>query len=216
MTVLPAMAVDSDTLAVDKVDTVAATTDADNSDWRVKRYRKSWEALIPTQHIWQYAGNMGFLSAGIGWDYGRHKQWETNLLFGYLPKYSSGRSKITMTLKQTYIPWSFRTSDLFAFEPLSCGVYFNTVFGSEFWNNEPARYPDDYYPFLSTKLRVNVFVGQRLELIIPQNRRKLVKSMTFFYELSACDLHLRALIQDSSVKLNDVLSLSLGVKFQLL
>ena len=51
-------------------------------DKRVHRYRKHWAALIPTQFIIQNAGNMGVVSAGLGWDYGNRRQWETDLLFG--------------------------------------------------------------------------------------------------------------------------------------
>ena len=39
-------------------------------DKRVHRYRRAWEALIPTHTKLQYAGGMGLLSWGIGWDYG--------------------------------------------------------------------------------------------------------------------------------------------------
>lgn len=185
-------------------------------DKRVHRYRKHWSALIPTQFIMQYAGNMGLISFGMGWDYGKHKQWETNLLIGFLPQYNSSRSKMTMTLKQNFIPWSLYLKKGWLWEPLSCGAYVNTVFGHEFWGREPRRYPDKYYPFLSTKARINVFVGQRMEKIVPQNRRKFIKSITFFYELSTCDLYIRAMIQDDEVKLWDILGLSLGFKLQLL
>ncbi len=191
-------------------------TESDVDDWRVHRYRKYWNALIPTQTIVQFAGNMGFVSVGIGWDYGKHKQWETNLLVGYLPKFNTSRSKMTMTLKQNFIPWSHRLNESWAFEPLTCGIYLNTVFGQEFWNKQPARYPNNYYPFLSTKMRINIFMGQRFALLMPHNRRKFIKSITAFYEFSACDLHIRALFQDKTLKLHDIINLSLGLKLQML
>lgn len=200
-------------------DTAAADTARGGSlltryDRRVHRYRLRWQSLIPTQSVIQYAGNMGLLSFGVGWDYGRRKQWETHLLLGFLPRYGSSRAKATMTLKENFIPWSLYLGRGWAVEPLSVGLYLNTVFGSEFWSRQPARYPDSYYPFLSTKVRVNVFVGQRLELTLPHNRRKFVKGITAFYELSTCDLYLRALVQDSHVRLTDIFGLSLGLKFQ--
>ena len=102
------------------------------------------------------------------------------------------------------------------FEPLSCGIYFNTVFGSEFWDREPDRYPDKYYPLLKTKVRTNVFVGQRLTKIVPKNRRKFLKSITLFYEISSCDLYIRSAVMERDVSLWDILGLSLGLKFQLL
>ena len=40
-------------------------------DKRVHRFRKNWERIIPTHSKIQYAGNMGLLSFGTGWDYGK-------------------------------------------------------------------------------------------------------------------------------------------------
>ncbi len=184
-------------------------------DIRVERYRKMWNFLIPTQIIGQYAGNMGMMSLGVGWNYGNRRQYETNLLFGYLPRFNSERAKTTMTIKQNYIPWRIDLGGDFNAEPLSCGIYFNTVFGHEFWGREPKRYPDKYYQFLSTKVRVNVFVGQRVTAVVPRNKRKFIKSVTAFYEVSTCDIYLRAMIQDGNVSLGDAFGLSLGLKVQM-
>ena len=43
---------------------------------------KGWEKLKPTHIKMQYAGGMGLLSTGIGWDYGRRCQWESDFLLG--------------------------------------------------------------------------------------------------------------------------------------
>lgn len=101
-------------------------------DKRVHRYRRAWEALIPTHTKLQYAGGMGLLSWGIGWDYGKRGQWETDLLLGFIPRYSSKHFKMTMTLKQNYIPWSIWLGKDFSLEPLTTGIYFNTVFSDDF------------------------------------------------------------------------------------
>ncbi len=185
---------------------------ANRYDDRIHRYRKYWASLIPTQFIIQNAGNMGLVSIGTGWDYGKHRQWETHFLIGYLPKYKSPRGKVTFTLKQTYTPWSVALKRGFLFQPLSTGIYFNTVAGREFWVKQPHRYPDKYYDFLSTKVRVNVFVGQGITKVVPKNKAKFVKSLTFFYELSTCDLYVRAAFLDDKVKLSDIIGLSLGLK----
>ena len=58
-------------------------------DRRIIRYRKHWDVLMPTQSVIQTCGNMGIISVGIGWDYGKRRQWETHLLFGIIPKYVS-------------------------------------------------------------------------------------------------------------------------------
>lgn len=184
-------------------------------DRRTHYYRKHWAALVPTQFVAQYAGNMGLMSLGLGWDYGRHRQWETHLLFGYIPRYHSTRAKVTMTVKENYIPWGKYLRHGWFFEPLECGLYVNTVFGHEFWGNQPQRYPDKYYAYFSTCARVNAFVGQRITYIIPYNKRKHVKSLTAFYEVSICDLYVRTKIQDKHVSWGDILCLSVGLKMQI-
>ena len=73
-------------------------------DKRIHRYRGHWEKLIPTPTKVQFAGNMGLLSFGTGWDYGKKNQWETDVFLGFIPKYDSKRTKVTMTLKQNYMP----------------------------------------------------------------------------------------------------------------
>ena len=128
-------------------------------DRRIHYFRKYWAALIPTQVVVQNAGNMGIFSIGFGWEYGKHGQWETHLLWGYIPKYDSTRGKLTMTLKENYIPWSIYLGKGWNFEPFETGLYINTVYGHEFWRSQPQRYPDKYYSALSTKFRLNVFFG---------------------------------------------------------
>ena len=51
--------------------------------------------------------------------------------------------------------------------------------------------------------------------IIPHNKRKTIKSITFFYEVSTCDVYLRTMIQDRKVTLWDIIGLSIGIKTQL-
>ena len=61
----------------------------------VEKYHTLWNNLIPRYGKIQYAGSMGFLSAGTGWAYGTNDQWETDLLIGIIPRYSSKRAKAT-------------------------------------------------------------------------------------------------------------------------
>ena len=182
-------------------------------DNRVHRFRRNWNGLSDSLKI-QYAGNMGLLSFGTGWDYGKRNQWETDVLLGFIPKYSSKKAKVTMTLKQNYMPWSINLGKGFSTEPLACGLYLNTVFGNQFWVNEPERYPKGYYGF-SSKVRFHVFMGQRPTYDIdPQRRFILAKSVTFFYEISTCDLYVISAVNNSYLRPRDYLSLSFGLKFQ--
>ena len=188
---------------------------------RMLRKEKMWASLIPTHFVIQNAGNMGVLSAGIGWSYGKRRQWETDLMFGYIPKHDSSRGKLTTTLKGNFIPWSLDLAGLSAkipegrwkFQPLTTRLYLNTVYGHEFWKSQPGRYPDKYYEFMSTKFRLNIALGQRLTFNIPEKARKRHSRISLFYEVGTCDLYIRSMFQDSSIPLKDILGLSIGLKF---
>lgn len=180
-----------------------------------QRIRNYWERLIPRYSKAQFAGSMGLISIGTGWDYGKNKQWETDLLFGFVPKYSSGKNKVTMTLKQNFIPWNVRLNDKFNLKPFSTGLYLNTVFGGDFWGKEPAKYPNKYYNF-STKMRFNIFVGQAWEYKFDTSQKVFCKSITFFYEISTNELYMISAVTNKYIKASDFLGLSLGVKLQFL
>ena len=179
---------------------------------RLERYERAWRHLIPAYAKIQYAGNMGMLSFGTGWQYGIYDQWETDILFGFIPKHQSNKTKITFTIKQNFTPWKMWRNDKFYFEPLSCGIYFNSVLSDEFWSNAPDKYPNGYYWF-STKVRTNVFIGERITLLIPKNKREFARSITLFYEISTHDFALIQAFKNSRLTPKDYLTLSFGIKF---
>ena len=175
------------------------------------RYDERWERLKPTHLKWQYAGGMGLNSVGVGWDYGRRCQWETDFQVGFLPAKYAEKFRLTFTVKQNYIPWSICFKEHWMAEPFYCGLYITTIAGDEFWKKEPGRYPNKYYNF-STKLRPYIFVGQRFGF---SPRHDLVRHVSLFYELSTCELYLISKVTNKSLSMRDILRLSFGVKVQL-
>lgn len=184
-------------------------------DRRLERYRRNFNSLIPQTHVLQLYGDMGLVSIGVGWDYGKREQWETNLLLGFIPKYNSDKMRLSFTLKQNYTPWSFSVSDAVSIEPLMTGMYLNTVFGHQFWTHEPERYPKGYYGF-STRVRIHLFVGQSVTLAIPPEKRFIAKAVSAFYELSTCDLYVVSAFTNRYLKPRDYLRLSFGLRFKIL
>ena len=182
---------------------------------RVERMRSRWNRLFPSQLVVQNAGNMGVVSAGVGWSYGCRRQWETALLAGFIPRHQSDCAKMTMTLKQNYMPWRIALGDRWHFEPLRFGLYVNTVFGEQFWGEQPHRYPANYYGF-STRYRLNVCLGSQLHFLIPSGRnRSAFERVGLFYEVSTCDLYFRSKVLGGNLSWSDILGLSLGIALQL-
>ena len=182
---------------------------------RINKSKSLWDGLIPSHAKIQYAGGIGLVSAGLGWDYGKSNQWETDVMLGIVPSYSTQRAKVTFTLKQNFFAWNNRRiSNRFTIDPLAVGLAGNTIFDGEFWVNEPDKYPSGYYSF-STKLRFWINMGQRITLHIPKEKRYLAKSITAFYEISSCDLYLFSAFTNGYLKPTDYLRLAFGLKFNI-
>lgn len=180
-------------------------------DKRVHQKYEGWERLRPTHVKYQYAGGMGLSAFGVGWDYGKRRQWETDLLVGFLPAKYADQFRLTFTIKQNYIPWSMSFDEHWALEPFYCGLYVNTIAGEEFWEKEPRRYPNGYYNF-SSKLRSYLFIGQRINFNL---KHSLVKHVCLFYEVSSCELYIISKATNKSLKMKDILRFSFGAKVQL-
>ena len=180
-------------------------------DRRTGHYRNFWRKVIPNQFTAQYAGSIGVAALGVGWHYGKHKNWETDLLLGFVPKYHSAENKITFTAKERYVPWHLDLSSRWMVEPLTTGLFLSSIFGEDFWSKEPSRYPDRYYGF-STRIRANVFLGERITYRIPSKKRHFFRSISAYYELSSCDMYIISSITNKNVRFSDILSLSFGLR----
>ena len=69
------------------------------------RYRKHWDLLIPTSGIIQTCGNMGIVSLGIGWNMVSAASGKRSSCLATSRSFSSDDEKLTMTLKENFIPW---------------------------------------------------------------------------------------------------------------
>lgn len=179
---------------------------------KLERYQRGWNRLIPRYQKLQYAGDMGLISVGIGWDYGKKKQWETDIFLGYLPRFDGDDGHVTITLKENYIPWRLNMKEgRWRYEPLTVSIYMNKIFGDEFWTRDPDKYPDGYYG-LATNTRFNIAFGQRIDFQVKPIG--LSKRITFFYEFCTNDLYIISAFTNKYLRIPDIFSLSLGLKFQ--
>lgn len=186
---------------------------------RLLRYKTGWAKLIPDYSKFQFAGGMGMVSFGTGWDYGKNRQWETDVFIGYLPRFAGEHGHVTLTLKENYYPWKIKLNPAksyshWTFEPFSTSLYINKIFGQgQFWAKQPEKYPDKYY-VLATNLRFNLAFGQRINFSVKNPH--FANTVSFFYEVGTNDLYVICAIQNRVLKLHDIFSLSLGLKFQFL
>ena len=194
-------------------------TDSVRDSMKIARYEKRaekfmsfWYSLTPRRVVAQYAGGIGLFSAGLGWMYGKNNSWETDFLLGYVPPYTTGRGKLTITARETYVPFDIKVYGDVNFQPLAVAMYFNVITGHEFWMSEPVRYPHKYYGF-SSGMRAGISVGQRLRLHIPEAKRRIFREVIIYYDFNTCDLDIASFSTNRYVSLWDIINISLGLKW---
>jgi len=180
---------------------------------RVDASRERWMKLIPNKTSIQYAGDIGMLSTGVGWDYGKNNSWETYMLVGFLPKNDTRKGYLTYTLKEFYTPWRAQIRNTpVVLEPLFCSFMVNSILSEEFWVKEPERYPHGYYIF-SSRLRFHVGVGQKVTIRVPDKYIRGFKCVSLYYEVSTCELYLRQKLNSSTLPFKDILCLGIGAQY---
>lgn len=193
---------------------VMATGDSLSVEADTKAYSHDNVRLVPDFLRVQYAGSIGLVNVGCGWEHGKGKKFETDIMLGFVPKYEKEAAFLTFTIRETYVPWTKPLyKKMYSFQPLACGVFVNSVLNSDYWMKEPDRYPNGKYYRFSSKIRIHIFVGQRYTLNLRQNRRFMARNVSAVWELSTCDLYLISKATNKTLPWYEILSLSLGVKY---
>lgn len=170
-----------------------------------------WNSIIPNLTHLQYAGDIGMISMGMGWDYGKHNQWETYLIFGITPRNHTPRTYVTMAVKEMFTPWDVKVWRHLEFSPLFASFTISTLLDGEFWVKNPERYPSGYYSF-STKTRLHLGIGQKIKLKNIEHKSHFLKHLALFYEVSTCDLYLINKIRNRSIPVKDIICLAIGIQ----
>lgn len=166
--------------------------------------------LRPAHGALQSGGGMGAVSAGIGWCYGSRQSWETDLFVGLVPRYDSQSAKVSLALKENFVPWHIGLGKGFSLEPLTSSIYLTTLVSSKVWLHSPERYPAGYY-VIPTRVRANISLGQRIKWRLPR-KSGIVESVSAYYEIGTCDIYVLSAVGNSTIGFRDLLQLCIGVR----
>lgn len=185
-------------------------------DVRVEKIQDFHSRLVPRYSKVQFAGSIGMLSGGLGWDYGKNRRWETDVLVGFVPRLESNRAKLTFTIRENLMPWQVAIGQSpVDFHPLRVSLGLNAIIGHEFWPKNPERYPDGYY-FFSTKFHVVAAFGQQWTFNISRDKRRHWRAIGFFYNLSTTETYLLSGFDNHYLGFGDLFHLDLGFKLQII
>ncbi|HEY1025869.1 MAG TPA: hypothetical protein VGE26_11935 [Sphingobacteriaceae bacterium] len=172
-------------------------------------------ALVPNAAIVQYAGSIGFLSIGAGYDLFRNQRGSIDLMYGYVPKTKGGKLDI-LSLKFSYRPFTIKIRDIAVVYPLNPGMFFSYTVDRKLslsWDRD--QYGKGYYGW-SEALRSHLSFGNEVDI----SGRKLfgdekIKAVVLYSEFNASDLYLVSwVLNREALSVSDIFKLGVGVRLK--
>ncbi|RZL59752.1 MAG: hypothetical protein EOO93_15510 [Pedobacter sp.] len=147
---------------------------------------KFWKSLIPDQAGLQYAGSIGFISAGAGYDLLNEKA-ALNFNVGYIPESLGGELTI-ISVKFQYKPFNIPIGDKIIIQPFNPVFFPSYTLGQNFdFKFEKPKYQEGYY-FWSSALRLHL--GASTEVKILNKPDAKIKALSLYAEANTNDLYL--------------------------
>ncbi len=171
----------------------------------VQSQQKTFFQKITPHHVkGQYAGSIGFVSAGFGYEFNR-KKLQADFMYGHVPEKYADSPIHSITGKLTWLPLSLQTSNNIRFNIITAGVLVNYTFGNQYFLFAPGKYPKNYYGF-PTALHMGVFAGGAVSR----------GNLGLYYELGVTDRELANYIQNpGSIAFSDILNIGVGLRIEL-
>ena len=167
--------------------------------------------ILPDHIKLQFAGGVGALSIGIGYE-SRNTKLEGDFIYGYVPKKLGGITIHTISSKITWFPLKKIELKSLAVKPLAFGLLVNYTFGKQYFLFSPENYPFNYYDH-PTALHFGGLMGGQISKALSDKR---LKQLAFYYELITYDVELLSYLGNrKSLNLNDIFNVALGIKFSL-
>lgn len=153
---------------------------------------KFWKSLIPDQAGLQYAGSIGFISAGAGYDLLNEKA-ALNFNVGYIPESLGGELTI-ISVKFHYKPFNIPIGDKIIIQPFNPVFFPSYTLGQNFdFKFEKPKYQEGYY-FWSSALRLHL--GASTEVKILNKPDAKIKALSLYAEANTNDLYLLSWFQN--------------------
>ena len=146
---------------------------------------KFWKSLIPDQAGLQYAGSIGFISAGAGYDLFNEKA-ALNFNVGYIPE-SLGGELTVISVKFQYKPFNIPIGDKIIIQPFNPVFFPSYTLGQNFdFKFEKPKYQEGYY-FWSSALRIHLGASTEVKLLSKPEAK--IKALSLYAEANTNDLY---------------------------
>lgn len=159
----------------------------------------------------QFAGNIGFVSTGVGYNSTR-KDYQLAVMYGYVPRSLAHATIHTITAKNNFPLLYHRLKNNQTIIPyLGLGVTLE-VGGNAFFKM-PSHFPESYYDF-PKNVHVLAYGGARLQRIFSDDMRFL-RGIEVYAEGGTVDVYLWYKTMSDSITFRQIFSLAVGVNLLL-
>lgn len=161
--------------------------------------------VMPANVKVQFAGNIGLVSAGIGY-VSPNKRWKGDAFYGFVPRRYSGIEPIhSLTLKGKFGSILRTYSNAITVQWLQTGLWFNYALNEDFFFTLPSYYEPNYY-LIRPGFNIGGFLGSEI-------RRK---KWGLYYEVGTTDKYLIHYVKNfKAVAFNHIVSAGIGVVYHL-
>jgi len=156
----------------------------------------------------QHAGFIGYIAVGAG-EYSFDKKLETELFYGYVPRYLSGIEIHTLTLKNSYVPfrYGFKESEVSGY--LGLGVMYMPK--QRYLANSREEVPSNYYHVTGLHALPYAGISYKREF---KDESLQKKALSFYIEIGTLDSYLVSYFNNQEyLGVQDIYSLAIGVGY---
>lgn len=184
---------------------IAATTAGPGDSTRIKRW------YLPHYLPVQFAGNIGFLSTGVGYT-SNNENYQLSVLYGYAPRAIAGAEIHTIAAKNVFPLSHYAMKNNQTLIPYIGLGLIAEVGGNSFFR-QPDHYPEGYYDF-PKNLHVIAYGGAKVQRLF-RDERGIFHGVEYFAEVGTVDIYLWYKAMSNQIKFHQVFSLALGVNLLL-
>lgn len=169
---------------------------------------KSLEFLYPHHYKIQFAGGIGLVSAGLGYDFFKERV-DISYFYGYVPEWFSEEDLHSVSLQLSGKPFKFDMNPKFDYYPLNIGIFIHHTFGEEYYLTLPDHYPENYY-WWSPGRTGGLFIEGQLNYRYKASTQ-IFSEIGFYYRIVTRGVYLTSKFSNSSIPTEDIFSLGLGI-----
>jgi hypothetical protein len=169
---------------------------------------KKWTFLYPEHLKIQFAGGIGFLSAGLGYSFFKEKL-DVTAFYGYVPRGLSDFDLHSVSIQMTTRFLRIQVRNEYELFPLNLGWFLHHTFGDEYWVKLPDNYPEGYY-WWSPGRNAGVFVGGDVKKKLHGKGLK-PSAVSLYFRLGTRGLYLASKLGNSSIPMDEVVDLGFGI-----